>query len=87
MRLVWRALDPPTEEARKRAVREPWVMSRSLGMALGLLSECWSAIIGKDILLCSHGTGYRIPARSGTIILRRHDVCWDMSLRLGYKRA
>ena len=44
MRLVWVALDPPTEEGRKRAVSEPWVMARSPGMILGFLSDRWDLV-------------------------------------------
>ncbi|KAG9315500.1 3-beta hydroxysteroid dehydrogenase/isomerase family-domain-containing protein [Chiua virens] len=48
MRHVWLALDPPTEGARKRAQRAPWVIPKVFGMTLGYLAETWSALMGKE---------------------------------------
>jgi len=88
MRLVWLALDPPTEEARKRVAREPWVMSRSLGMVLGLLSECWSAIIGKDALFTRYRVSYTCSQRYHNIEKARRVLGYEpeVGLQEGVKR-
>ncbi|KAI6028083.1 hypothetical protein PISMIDRAFT_678461 [Pisolithus microcarpus 441] len=50
MRYVWMALDPPVPEGSKnqRAERKILKIPRTLGVTLGLLSECWSYLIGRD---------------------------------------
>ena len=57
---MWLVLDPPMEEGRKWAVRRPWVMVRLPGMVLGILSECWAAIIGKEAACTQYGVSYTL---------------------------
>ena len=82
MRLVWLALDPPTEEGKKRAAREPWVMPRSLAMGLGLLSECWAAIIGKEALFTRYRVSYTCARRYHNIEKARRVLGYEPEVGL-----
>ncbi|KAF9219168.1 hypothetical protein BS17DRAFT_761434 [Gyrodon lividus] len=63
MRVVWLALDPPTEEGKKRAQRARWVIPRKFGMVLGFLAECWAGLIGKEAGFTRYRVGYSCATR------------------------
>lgn len=67
IRFVYAALDPPTEEGRKRAAGKPWVIPRAFGMVLAYLAEVWAWGIGKE----AGFTRYRVKYSCAT---RYHNI-------------
>ena len=82
MRVIWRALDPPTEEGRKRAQRTPWVIPRAFGMMLGYLSETWAGLIGKEAGFTRYRVGYSCATRYHNIEKARRVLGYEPQVGL-----
>ena len=82
LHLVWLALDPPTEEGRKRAARQPWVIPRSLGMMLGFFSECWATITGKEAGFTRYRVSYSCAQRYHNIEKARRVLGYEPEVGL-----
>ncbi|KAG6372859.1 3-beta hydroxysteroid dehydrogenase/isomerase family-domain-containing protein [Boletus reticuloceps] len=82
MRIVWLALDPPTEEGRKRAQRTPWMIPRAFGMMLGYLAETWSALIGKEAGFTRYRVGYSCAMRYHNIEKARRVLGYEPEVGL-----
>ncbi|KAH0832331.1 3-beta hydroxysteroid dehydrogenase/isomerase family-domain-containing protein [Lanmaoa asiatica] len=82
MRVIWLALDPPTEEGRKRAQRTPWVIPRSFGMVLGYLAETWAGLIGKEAGFTRYRVGYSCATRYHNIEKARRVLGYEPEVGL-----
>ena len=82
MRVVWLALDPPTEEGRKRAQRAPWVIPRAFGMVLGYLAETWAGLIGKEAGFTRYRVGYSCATRYHNIEKARRVLGYEPEVGL-----
>lgn len=82
MRVIWLALDPPTEEGRKRAQKTPWVIPRSFGMVLGYLAETWAWLIGKEAGFTRYRVGYSCATRYHNIEKARRVLGYEPEVGL-----
>ncbi|KAF8840601.1 3-beta hydroxysteroid dehydrogenase/isomerase [Paxillus ammoniavirescens] len=82
MRVVWLALDPPTEEGKKRAQRARWVIPRKFGMVLGFLAECWAGLIGKEAGFTRYRVGYSCATRYHNIEKARRVLGYEPKVGL-----
>jgi len=82
MRVIWLALDPPTEEGRKRAQRTPWVIPRAFGMVLGYLAETWAGLIGKEAGFTRYRVGYSCATRYHNIEKARRVLGYEPEVGL-----
>jgi hypothetical protein len=88
MRVVWLALDPPTEEGSKRAQKTPWVIPRAFGMVLGYLAETWAGLIGKEALFTRYRVAYTCATRYHNIEKARRVLGYqpEVGLEEGVRR-
>ena len=82
MRVIWSALDPPTEEGRKRAQKKPWVIPRAFGMVLGYLAETWAGLIGKEAGFTRYRVGYSCATRYHNIEKARRVLGYEPEVGL-----
>ncbi|KAF8134019.1 3-beta hydroxysteroid dehydrogenase/isomerase family-domain-containing protein [Boletus edulis] len=82
MRMIWLALDPPTEEGRKRAQRTPWVIPKAFGMVLGYLAETWAGLIGKEAGFTRYRVGYSCAMRYHNIEKARRVLGYEPEVGL-----
>ncbi|KAH7885034.1 3-beta hydroxysteroid dehydrogenase/isomerase family-domain-containing protein [Phlebopus sp. FC_14] len=82
MRVVWLALDPPTEEGRKRAQKAVWVIPRAFGMVLGFLAECWAGLIRKEAGFTRYRVGYSCATRYHNIEKARRVLGYEPEVGL-----
>lgn len=81
-RRIWLALDPPTEEGRKRAEGGAWVIPRQFGMVLGYLGETWAWLIGKDAGFTRYRVGYSCATRYHNIEKARRVLGYEPEVGL-----
>ena len=82
MRVIWLALDPPTEEGKKRAQRTPWVIPRAFGMVLGYLAETWAGLMGKEAGFTRYRVGYSCATRYHNIEKARRVLGYEPEVGL-----
>ncbi|KIJ61120.1 hypothetical protein HYDPIDRAFT_31627 [Hydnomerulius pinastri MD-312] len=82
MRYIWLALDPPTEEGKKRAQKGTWVIPRTFGMVLGFLAECWAGLIGKEAGFTRYRVGYSCATRYHNIEKARRVLGYEPEVGL-----
>lgn len=82
MRVIWLALDPQTEEGKKRAQRTPWVIPRAFAMVLGYLGETWAGLIGKEAGFTRYRVGYSCATRYHNIEKARRVLGYEPQVGL-----
>ncbi|KAG8214882.1 3-beta hydroxysteroid dehydrogenase/isomerase family-domain-containing protein [Butyriboletus roseoflavus] len=82
MRVIWSALDPPTEEGRKRAQRTPWVFPRAFAMVLGYFAETWAGLIGQEAGFTQYRVGYSCATRYHNIEKARRILGYEPEVGL-----